>query len=170
LSKVQSLREKVATAIAPYTQFAEWRASFNPNEKAWWWFLEAPKSPGSDRLNWLRNTVSITCLTVSVGLIGDIAPRFLTGTPDSFGAITVSVQSVLTLLVAGGALTKTGQEILKCRPNLGVVGSILIMLIFFSLRLSLPQIATHFYTLLFPLSLKRALGEHYRRLDDFRVE
>lgn len=136
----QILREKAA-AIAPFTQSAAWRASFNPKEKAWWWFLAAP-----DRLNWLRNTVSLTCLTVSVGLIGDIAPRFLTGTPDSFGAITVSVQSVLTFLVAGGALTKTGQEILKRSPNLSVVFSVLLMVSFFILRQSLPQIATNFYT------------------------
>jgi tetratricopeptide (TPR) repeat protein len=141
----KTLREQAAD-IAPFTQSAEWRASFNPNEKSWWWFLAVPKSAWSDRIDWLRNTVAITCLTVSLGLIGDIAPRFLTGTPDSFGAITISTQSVLTLLVAGGALTKTGQEILKRRPNLGVIGSILLMLSFIVLRYSLPQIATHFYT------------------------
>jgi hypothetical protein len=31
-----------AVRIAPYTQAADWRTSFNPNPNAWWWFLEAP--------------------------------------------------------------------------------------------------------------------------------
>ena len=152
----QILREQVA-AIAPFTSSAEWRASFNPDPKAWWWFLESPKTDWSDRFDWLWNAVSITCLTVSLGLLGDISPRFLSGGPDSFGALTVSAQSVLTLLAAGGILTKTGQEALKRGlkathfpekywHELGVAGAFLLMLGFFGMRQSLPQIATNFYT------------------------
>ncbi|OUC15155.1 MAG: hypothetical protein B0A82_08380 [Alkalinema sp. CACIAM 70d] len=143
--------------VAPYTQSADWRASFHPDPNAWWWHLESPKSPWSDRLDWIWTAASLTCLTVSLGLIGDIAPRFLSGTPDTFGAFTVSAQSILTLLTAGGALTKTGQEALKrslkqinCPekywPALGFTGSIVLVGGLFTLRQSLPQIATTFYT------------------------
>jgi len=152
----QTLRTK-ASMISPYTNSADWRASFHPNEKAWWWFLEAPKTQWSDRFDWLWSGVSVTCLTISLGLIGDIAPRFLTGTPDSFGAFTVSAQSVLTLLVAGGALTKSGQEsltrLLKVLnipqtywSELGAIASGLVVCGLFSFRQSLPQIATTVYT------------------------
>jgi tetratricopeptide (TPR) repeat protein len=152
----QSLRDQ-AVAIAPFTGSAEWRASFNPDPNAWWWFLESPKTGWSDRLDWLWNAVSITCLTISLGLLGDISPRFLTGGPDSFGAFTVSAQSVLTLLAAGSILTKAGQEALKRGlkvthisekywHELGAAGAFLLMLGFFSMRQSLPQIATNFYT------------------------
>ncbi|MEH2051653.1 tetratricopeptide repeat protein [Nostoc sp.] len=157
LSQLDETLRKQAGAIAPFTQSADWRASFSPKETYWWWFLKAPTTLWSDRLDWLWSAVSVTLLTVSLGLMGDIAPRFLTGGPDSFGAFTVSAQSVLTLLVAGGALTKAGQEALKSFlkainipekywHELGAFGSLLIVCIFFILRQSLPQIGTNFYT------------------------
>jgi len=160
LSKINQLDQTLkdhAAIIATCTQAAAWRTSFNLDPKAWWWWLEAPKGVWSDRVDWLWSAASITCLTVSLGLIGDIAPRFLTGTPDTLGAFTVSAQSILTLLAAGGALTKAGQEALKrCLkqinysekywPALGLAGSVALMLVLFSLRQSLPQFATTFYT------------------------
>lgn len=152
----QKLRDQ-ATAIAPFTQSADWRASFNPDPKAWWWFLEAPKDGWSDRLDWLWSAATVTGLTVSIGLLGDIAPRFLTGGPDSIGAIAVSAQSVLTLFAAGGALTKAGQEGLKRSlekiklpkkywHEAGAASALLLMVSFFGLRQSLPWIATNWYT------------------------
>ncbi|MEH2033523.1 MAG: tetratricopeptide repeat protein [Nostoc sp.] len=157
LSHLDETLRKQAGAIAPFTQSADWRASFSPKETYWWWFLKAPTTPWSDRLDWLWSAVSVNFLTVSLGLMGDIAPRFLTGGPDSFGAFTVSAQSVLTLLVAGGALTKAGQEALKSFlkainipekywHELGAFSSLIVVCIFFSLRQSLPQIGTNFYT------------------------
>lgn len=160
LSQINRLDQDLkhhATRIVPYTQSADWRASFNPNPNAWWWFLAAPKSPWSDRLDWLWSAATVTGLTLSLSLIGDIAPRFLSGAPDTLGAFTVSAQSLLTLLAAGGALTKTGQEALKrglkqrhCPekywPVLGFTGSAVLALGLFTFRQSLPQIATTFYT------------------------
>ncbi|MHC5862181.1 tetratricopeptide repeat protein [Nostoc sp.] len=157
LSHFDETLRKQAGAIALFSQSADWRASFSPKETYWWWFLKAPTTPWSDRLDWLWSAVSVSFLTVSLGLMGDIAPRFLTGGPDSFGAFTVSAQSVLTLLVAGGALTKAGQEALKSFlkainipekywHELGAFGSLIVVCIFFSLRQSLPQIGTNFYT------------------------
>jgi len=157
ISKIDTRLKAKAQAIALFTESTSFRASFHPKEQAWWWFLEAPKTAWSDRFDWLCSGVSVTCLTVSLGLIGDISPRFLTGVPDAFGAVTVSTQSILTLLVAGGALTKIGQESLRQLlktiniperywHELGAVTSLLVVLGLFSFRQSLPQIATNFYT------------------------
>jgi tetratricopeptide (TPR) repeat protein len=157
LSQLDQRLRAQAQAIAPYTQSADWRASFNPNPEAWWWTLEPPKQGWSDRIDWFWSAVSVIGLTISVGLLGDIATRFLTGGPDSFGALAVSVQSVLTLLAAGSALTKAGQEGLrrflesiKLPPKYwheaGAVSALVLMVSFFGLRQSLPSIATHFYT------------------------
>jgi tetratricopeptide (TPR) repeat protein len=150
------LREQ-AGVIEPLTQDEEWCSSFHPNPLPWWWSLKAPQNRSKDNLDWFCGVVSVTSLTVSLGLLGDIAPRFLTGGPDSFGAIAVSTQSVLTLLVAGGALTQAGQTALKQLlkalkrpekywPQFGAAGSVLLMFGFIILRQSLPQIATTFYT------------------------
>ncbi len=157
ISKIDTRLKAKTQAIALFTESTSFRASFHPKEQAWWWFLEAPKTAWSDRFDWLCSGVSVTCLTVSLGLIGDISPRFLTGVPDAFGAVTVSTQSILTLLVAGGALTKIGQESLKSLlkainipekywHELGAVTSFLVVLGLFGFRQFLPQIATNFYT------------------------
>lgn len=160
LEKINQLDQILKThvqVIAPLIESANLRASFHPQEQAWWWFLEVPKTQWSDRFDWLCSGVSVSCLTVSLGLVGDISPRFLTGVPDAFGAFAVSTQSILTLLVAGSALTKVGQEFLrqllktinipeKYWHELGALASILLVLGLFNFRQSLPQIATNFYT------------------------
>jgi tetratricopeptide (TPR) repeat protein len=157
LSELDRKLRAQAAAISPFTQSDDWRNSFNPDPKAWWWFLEAPKTGWSDRLDWLCSAATVTGLTISVGLLGDIAPRFLTGGPDSLGAITVSIQSVLTLFAAGGALTKAGQEGLKRSlekiklpkkywHEVGAASALLLMVSFFGFRQSLPWIAANWYT------------------------
>ncbi|BAU10739.1 tetratricopeptide TPR_2 [Leptolyngbya sp. NIES-3755] len=147
----RQLREQ-STQFAPYTDSNNWRNSYSPNEKAWWWFLKDPNQKSS---SWIWSTISIVCLTVSLSLVGDISPRFLTGGSDTFGAFAISTQSVLTLLTAGGALTKAGQEANKRilqRLNiseaywhqLGAAFSVLLVLSLFGARLSLPWIATKY--------------------------
>ncbi|MGR3279354.1 tetratricopeptide repeat protein [Acaryochloris marina NIES-2412] len=152
----QRLRERAGTMVAS-PQLADWRSSFALDATTWWWSLFDPKSEPADRLQWLWQAGTVTSLTVSLGLVGDIVPRFLTGTPDSLGAVSVSVQSILTLLVAGGTLTKAGQlalqqflKILNCPeknwPAVGTGSALVLMLGLFGLRHSLPQIATAWYT------------------------
>lgn len=150
------LRKRAATMVAT-PKLADWRSSFALDETTWWWTLLDPEPEPADRLQWLWQAGTVTSLTVSLGLVGDIVPRFLMGAPDSLGAVSVSVQSILTLLVAGGTLTKAGQVTLKhllkalnCPeknwPALGTGTALLLMLGLFGLRHSLPQIATAWYT------------------------
>ena len=147
------LKEK-AGEIAPIIQAADWRSSMTPDEKAWWWFLESPKpDSGWERWDWLWKAVSVTSLTVSLGLVGEISSRFLTGGPDALGAILVSTQSVLSLLAAGGALTQAGREagsrLFKSRnvperywQEIGAGFSGLLLVGVLGLRLSLPVFAS----------------------------
>jgi len=157
INQLDSVLKDNAGAIAKARETAErsagWQTSFNPNEKAWWWFLTPPEPKRwSDGLDWFWNAASVTCLTISLALVGDISTRFLIGGPDTFGALAVSVQSVLTLLTAGGALTKAGQEAGKrflsgtnCPERnwqeVGAIGSLALTSGLIALRLSLPQIA-----------------------------
>ena len=148
----QQLRDQ-SDAIATFTQKADWRDSFSPKETAWWWWLEAPKPKKWSQLDWLWTALSVTFLTISLGLVGDISTRFLKGGTDTAGAIAVSAQSILTLLAAGGALTKAGQEASKQslkRLNvseqywheLGTAGSGVLLLGLVGLRQSLPAISS----------------------------
>jgi tetratricopeptide (TPR) repeat protein len=147
----KTLREHT-NIIAPFTQSLDWLSSFQPTENAWWWFLKV-----TIPFDWLWRIVTVFFLTISLGLLGDIAPRFLTGRPDSFAAIAVSFQSVFTLLAAGSTLTKSGQEALKQilkhinYPEkywgiLGAASTFLLMFFLIIVSKSLPQIATMFYT------------------------
>jgi tetratricopeptide (TPR) repeat protein len=106
-------RLKQQTArITETVKLADWRASLQPSEKAWWWFIESPPSRWN-RFDWLWTSLTILCLTISLGLVADITSRFLAGGPDTWAALTLVGQSVLTLLAAGGALTVAGQEAIK---------------------------------------------------------
>jgi hypothetical protein len=115
LARVIELDQRLKALNVPITQKAplpDWRASLRPSEEAWWWFLEVPPDRWN-RLDWLWTALTILCLTISLGLVVDISSRFLAGGPDTWAALTVVAQSVLTLLTAGGALTLAGQEAIK---------------------------------------------------------
>jgi Flp pilus assembly protein TadD len=154
IDRLDDLLKKHQIIIAPI--IAELRPKFNPDTKNWWWLLEMPKIPSQwEKWDFLSNAASITFLTISLGLISEITSRFLSGGSDIFGGIVISVQSILTLLTAGGVLTQTGQEAgkrflknhqisEKYWQEIGAFLSLLIMLSLFGLRLSLPTLANQY--------------------------
>ncbi|MDV2997538.1 MAG: hypothetical protein N4J56_007243 [Chroococcidiopsis sp. SAG 2025] len=160
LAAIAELDKKLkehAVLVATIRKNSDWQNSFNPPKEAWWWSLEPDKKPVKfwDRLDWFWSAVSLSSLTISLGLVGDISSRFLTGGPDTLGALAVSTQSILTLLTAGGALTVAGQEAykrtLKSRNiperfwhEISAGFSLLLLIGLLGLRLSLPQIATQY--------------------------
>jgi tetratricopeptide (TPR) repeat protein len=152
LSQLDKTLREYTRIIAPFTQSSDWRSSFHPNENSWWWFFKETVP-----FDWLCKIFTVLFLTIFLGLIGNIAPRFLTGRPDSYAAFAISFQSILTLLTAGGALTKYGQEIFKRilkyinypEKYWGIVSAVSTFLLtfwLFIISISLPQIATFFYT------------------------
>jgi len=100
----------------------------------------------------LWSALAVLFLVASLSLLVDISTRFLSGGPDTLGALAVITQSTLTLLAAGGALTVAGREgferilaslripkSLWKEAKLGFAAFVLLGLLLF--RLSLPQIA-----------------------------
>jgi tetratricopeptide (TPR) repeat protein len=96
--------------IAPCLKTIDWKSVLNTTEKGWWWSVQPEKTNQWWEKDWIWNAVSLGCITVSIGLFGDISTRFLKGGPDTFGAIAVSAQSIGTLLTASGALTIAGKD------------------------------------------------------------
>ena len=150
----QQLKDQAAT-IERCLKPIDWQPSFSPPETAWWWSLKPEQPNPWWNQDWFWQAVSITCITISVGLFGDVSARFLKGGPDTFGAIAVSAQSIGALLTAGGALTIAGQEANKRLLNrfqiseqywheVGAGFSVLLLTGAVGLRLSLPQIATFY--------------------------
>lgn len=108
------LRKKLTTPLVGITQLEDWHKSLSPPSTAWWWFEPFSQLlPWYKQLDWFWTTLSIILLTISLSLIVDMVPRFLSGGPDSVAAFAVIVQSLLTLLSGGTILTSTGQKIAK---------------------------------------------------------
>lgn len=152
--QLDSRLKKQAQSITQAVELADWRASFNPPEAAWWWFLDALSPPFSS-FDWLWNALTVTSLTASLSLVVDISSRFLTSAPGFLGSLGVISPSVLTLLTVGGVLTEAGRiGIEKALSRLGIKQYLwqevkfgLSLLLFLSLvgfRVSLPRISTYF--------------------------
>jgi len=144
---------KLAGPIASAINLANWRASLRPPSKAWWWSLDsdAPPDP-ADRFDWLWSALAVLCLAASLSLMAEISKRFLSGGPDVWGAFATLFQATLTLLAAGGALTKAGREAVeRILSNLKVPGHsrqewklvmvIALLVAMFGLWFGLPSIA-----------------------------
>lgn len=156
LAHLDERLKQQAEAIAKTTDLRHWRDSFRPPKTAWWWWFEVSPTPYHwDRFDWLWGAISVSCLTVALSLVGDISSRFLVGGPDTFGALAVSTQSVLTLLAGGSALTKAGREanqrILVSLNipryfwhEISAVFSTLVLVGLVVFRLSLPQLAEQY--------------------------
>jgi tetratricopeptide (TPR) repeat protein len=150
------LREQ-ASAIAQVRntagQSTNWLESFKPNENAWWWFLEAPKPKVKE---WLWNGASIVFLTTALTLVGDIAPRFIAGSPDLLSSFFVTAQGVFGLASAGSILKAfegtakgiskqfVGRVKLQPWQKLSVVFLAPLMLSAIALRFSLPTLSSSY--------------------------
>ena len=156
LLQLQELDQKLKnnkSAIVPHLK--ELIPIFNPDSKNWWWYFK-PTPNKLEKWDWLLNGISTSFLTISLGLLGDISSRLLSGGTDILGTVFVSVQSILTLLTASGALTKTGKEAGKKLlhknnipeqywQEIGTALSGLLMLSLFAVRLGLlPILATQY--------------------------
>ena len=114
-----------------------------PPSNSWWWFENTEQDP-IDRIDRVWRVVAIVLLTISFGQVVDMSTR-LSGGPDILSAYAVIIQSVLTMLAAGGILTNSGKKafeyILK-RKNIpkglwGIIGFglasfFLIIILFFT--------------------------------------
>jgi hypothetical protein len=103
--------QKRAELLSKGVDFAKLRSSVSPSETAWWWNLDQLNFPYlSTQRTWLWKSLSILTWTVSLGLLLNIAGRFLTGGPGVGGAIAIALPSILALLQAKNGLTDSGLE------------------------------------------------------------
>jgi len=142
---------KLAPHLASQVPLSSWRASLHPTPEAWWWFSE-PSPHSHDHLDWLWTSLAAICFALALSQIADIAPRFLIGGPDSWGALAVISQSLLALLPVGGLLSRFGQEAFEqwfkkspipktYRQETRLVLNVIVVVLLFAFRLSLPAIA-----------------------------
>ena len=108
------LKQK-AGKILKVLNLAEYRESLPASPQDWWWHLDAKQ------VNWLIRGLTIIAWTGSLGLLANIASRFLSGGVGVLGAAAVVFPSFLTLLQARSELTEAGREGLeKLIAKLGI--------------------------------------------------
>ena len=156
LTKLDKRLKKQAGIITAAIELANWRASLNPPKEAWWWSLETIAPPHiAKRFDWVWSALAILCFTISFSLIADISTRFLSGGPDTLGTFAVFSQAVLTLLAAGGTLTKAGQMTIEhilaslkipshFRQEMKLGFAFVLLLVLIGLHRSLPAIAVNY--------------------------
>ncbi len=140
----QDKRRKILTQLEDLQNVCE------PQKKAWWWF---PKIyiRWWERFDLAWDTLAFLWLVATFSLLTDISSRFLSGGADLFGFSAVIFQSALAL-ASGGTLTTTGQAVVENTlkrwkiprhlwEEAKFIAASLLLLIFVSLRLSLPKIA-----------------------------
>ncbi|AOY79465.1 tetratricopeptide repeat protein [Moorena producens JHB] len=118
LSQVMELDLRLkqnAGRILKVINLPECRESLPAPPKDWWWHLD------SKEVNWLIRGLTVITWTGSLGLLANIASRFLTGGVGVLGAAAVVFPSFLTLLQARSELTEAGREGLeKLITKLGI--------------------------------------------------
>ncbi len=135
--------KKQAKSIFRAVNLDDWRASFNPSPQSWWWFLD-------QKFGLWSSLLSIMCLVLSLSLIGDIAPRFLSGGSEFWGNFVVILQGILVLITGSSIFSKTAGRKLtnvfssglwnKWGTHLALLSLALLLL----LHQSLPQIAVSY--------------------------
>ncbi|NEZ59997.1 tetratricopeptide repeat protein [Adonisia turfae] len=114
LSKLDKELKQKSELIIQHIPLAEWREIIKPSEYAWWWHFEKkPPAHPWNRLNWLWEGATLITLTIDFALVAAISSRFLAGGPDTLSALAIAGQSAVALLVAGGPLTKIGQQAIE---------------------------------------------------------
>ncbi len=138
--------------ISKFNELADFRSLLNPSVEAGWWAIETPAKNLWDRFDWLWGALTIPWLGVNLALIADISSRFLTGSPDSISTFAIVFQSILAALATGGALTKTGQELIDgifssfkipkhSWHEVKLFSAIILSLALITFRTSLPSVA-----------------------------
>ena len=161
LSDLDSCLKKQAHALVRDNKLADCRQSRRPPELAWWWWLEpyVPKFSGHklDRLDWLWNVLSASCLVGSASLLTITAQAFsAVGGLDLLQALSTISQATGLVLVASGTLTDKGQKLVKrtleklnipphfhSETTLGAAA--LLLLASYGVYNSLPQLSQYYY-------------------------
>lgn len=102
-----SLKQK-SQLITQKIDLVQLREILQPPTSAWWWSFE--HSSRWDNLDWLWSGLSVSFITISLGLVTAISSRFISGGIDALGSIAVVTQGALTLVAGRGALTQVGQK------------------------------------------------------------
>ena len=146
------LREQQAI-ITGVSDYPHWRNSLQPPDSSWWWHFSTSRPRWWQRLDWFWNGLTLVFLTISVSLIADAVPRFLSGGLDTISVLAVIIPSLLTLLTSG-ALTPIGraarnylfQKLAKSYWSLLTMAIALILLCLLILaHNSFPHIAVYFH-------------------------
>jgi len=117
IAESDKLLKTLAHPMDQLDELNDWQVSLGRSTDAWWWHISPPPPPVQlnvfQRYDWVTTSGNVIVMTLIIALLLDIAPRFWQGGADTSGTLAIVMQTVLTMITAGGILTKTGAEVLE---------------------------------------------------------
>ena len=109
LAELDQRLQKQQALLASREDYPRWRKSIQPPDSSWWWNFTIETRRWWTYLDWLWNGLILVFLAISVSLIIDGIPRFLSGGLDTVSVLAVIIPSLLALITSG-TLTPIGRE------------------------------------------------------------
>ncbi|MDM8518483.1 tetratricopeptide repeat protein [Anaerolineales bacterium HSG6] len=161
VAESDKLLKTLAKPMDELDELNDWQVSLGRSTEAWWWHISPPPPPVQlnvfERYDWVTTSGNVIVMTLIIALLLDIAPRFWQGGADTSGTLAIVMQTVLTMITAGGILTKTGAEVLERAfthinlprytwqgVRLGLAVFMLTLLLGFRV-VGLPRLANYYY-------------------------
>ena len=91
LMEMDRILKTKALEITRKVNLADWRDSYSPSDKSWWWFLDDQEVRGDPLLRFL----SVALLVLIIPLAWEIIKRFWSGAPD-----TISILGTILTLIS----------------------------------------------------------------------
>ncbi|MEM6253026.1 MAG: hypothetical protein AAF821_08895 [Cyanobacteria bacterium P01_D01_bin.156] len=161
LSDLDDRLQRLAPHLVKEGRLADCRRSRQPDETAWWWWLEAyipePARHRLDRFDWLWNLLSAASLMLSASLVTITAQAFsVVGGFDLLQTFSTLSQATGLVVIAGGSLTQRGRKLIKrtlrrfnlpayLHAEVTLVASLLLLLASYGIYNSLPQFSAYYY-------------------------
>ncbi len=98
----QALKQ-LGELLAGREDYARWRSTVAKDAAAWWWQFSAERPP--DWYDAGITVLAVVATAISLAIVADVAPRFISGGTDIGTGIALIVQSLFVLLASGRVLT-----------------------------------------------------------------
>ncbi len=161
LSELDNKLQDLAPALIKDDKLADCRRSRQPDKTAWWWWLESclpePELHALDRFDWLWNFLSAGSLVMSASFLTITAQAFsVVGGFDLLQTMSTLSQATGLVVIAGGALTNRGQQVVKntleklnipshLHSEVTLCASALLLLGSYGVYNSLPRFSNYYY-------------------------
>jgi tetratricopeptide (TPR) repeat protein len=115
LDSVDQQLKDASLKIMETTNLEKWRDKVKPSQEAWWWYLESEAEKRSlwYKFDWIWNILTGIALAISASFMVSIYSAVSMSDANFATALSTIAQILGLAAIGGGALSSTGQEMVK---------------------------------------------------------